>query len=142
VEPSKVVPLQDPNRLKWSPDGKYVARLGPDMISVYEMPAVSLLEKKSIAAKEILDFMWSPKSNMISYWCPAEANHPALINIIRVPERDEISSRKLFDVSEGRMVGSGRHLFKHLLVSLTHIHTLSHTHRYGRMKETTCVCTW
>ena len=104
VEPSKVVPLQDPNRLKWSPDGKYVARLGPDMISVYEMPAVALLEKKSIAAKEILDFMWSPKSNMISYWSPAEANHPALINIIRVPERDEISSRKLFDVSEGRMV--------------------------------------
>ena len=103
---SKVVSLQDPNQLKWSPDGKYVARLGPDMISVYELPGVTLLEKKSIAAKEILDFMWSPKSNMISYWSPAEANHPALINIIRVPERDEISSRKLFDVSEGTMVSA------------------------------------
>ena len=99
-----MTPLQEPNRLKWSSDGKYLARLGPDMISVYELPEMTLLDKKSIAAKEILDFMWSPKSNLISYWSPAEANHPAIINILRVPERDEISSRKLFDVSDGRMV--------------------------------------
>lgn len=75
------------------------------MISVYELPSMTLLDRKSISAKEILDFMWSPKSNKISYWAPAEANHPALVYIINVPGREEISSRKLFDVTEGKMVG-------------------------------------
>ena len=104
VDSDKVQPIQEPNRLKWSADGKYVARLGCDMISVYELPSMTLLEKKSIAAKDVLDFVWSPKSNMISYWSPAVANHPALINIIRIPERIDLCSRKLFDVTDGRMV--------------------------------------
>jgi hypothetical protein len=38
--------LQDPNRLKWSPDGKYVAKLdihqsGTDIISIFEQGASS-----------------------------------------------------------------------------------------------------
>jgi translation initiation factor 3 subunit B len=96
--------VQEPNRLKWSADGKYLARLGCDIIQVYELPSMTLLDKKSIAAKDVLDFTWSPRSNMISYWSPAVGNHPALINIIKLPERLDICSRKLFDVSDGRMV--------------------------------------
>jgi translation initiation factor 3 subunit B len=104
VFPDKVQHIQEPNRLKWSHDGKYLARLGPDVISVYELPSMALLDKKSIAAKDVLDFVWSPKSNMISYWSPAVGNHPSLINIIKVPERTDICSRKIFDVTDGRMV--------------------------------------
>jgi len=100
----KVVPIQEPNRLKWSPDGKYVARIGNDIVSVYTLPNMTLLDKKSIAAKEVLDFVWSPKSSMISYWSPAVGNHPALINIMKLPERTDLCSRKLFDVTDGRMV--------------------------------------
>lgn len=65
---------------------------------------MNLLEKKSIAAKDVMDFMWSPRSNMISYWSPAVGNHPALINIISIPDRTNICSRKIVDVKEGRMV--------------------------------------
>ena len=104
VPADQVTAVQEPNRLKWSADGKYLARLGCDLIQVYELPHMSLLDKKSIAAKDILDFTWSPRSNMISYWSPAVGNHPALINIIKLPERLDICSRKLFDVSDGRMV--------------------------------------
>jgi translation initiation factor 3 subunit B len=100
----QVTAVQEPNRLKWSADGKYLARLGCDIIQVYELPFMQLLDKKSIAAKDVLDFTWSPRSNMISYWSPAVGNHPALINIIKLPERLDICSRKLFDVSDGRMV--------------------------------------
>jgi uncharacterized protein with WD repeat len=100
----KVIPVQEPNRLKWSPDGKYVARIGCDIVSVYALPNMQLLDKKSIAAKEVLDFVWSPKSNMISYWSPAVGNHPALINIMKLPEREDLCSRKLVDVVDGRMV--------------------------------------
>lgn len=103
VPADKVIPLQNPNILKWSYDGKYLARLGPDIISVYSMPSAALLDSKSIAAKDVLDFVWSPYSNMISYWSPAVGNHPALISIIQIPSRNELCSRKLFDVSDGRM---------------------------------------
>ena len=104
VPAEHVTAVQEPNRLKWSADGKYLARLGCDIIQVYELPSMTLLDRKSIAAKDILDFTWSPRSNMISYWSPAVGNHPALINIIKLPERLDICSRKLFDVSDGRMV--------------------------------------
>jgi translation initiation factor 3 subunit B len=104
VPSDKVTPIQEPNRLKWSPDGNYVARLGNDIISVYTLPSMTLLEQKSIAAKDVLDFVWSPKSNQISYWSPAVGNHPALISIIRIPSRQDVCSRKLFDVTDGRMV--------------------------------------
>ena len=116
VPSEKVSPLQDPNRLKWSADGKYLARLGPDIIQVYELPMMTLLDKKSIAAKDVLDFVWSPRSNMMSYWSPAVGNHPALINIIKLPEREDICSRKLFDVSDGRMVwqNEGEYLCVHM----------------------------
>lgn len=115
-EHHNVLPIQEPNRLKWSPDGKYVARLGPDIISVYQLPSMTLLDKKSIACREILDFVWSPRKSMISYWSPSVGNHPALINIISIPERETMSSRKLFDVTDGRMVwqNEGDYLCVHM----------------------------
>jgi translation initiation factor 3 subunit B len=112
----KVTPIQEPNRLKWSPDGKYLARLGNDMITVRQLPSMAILGKKSIAANEVLDFVWSPRSNLISYWSPAVGNYPAMINIIKVPEREDICSRKLFDVTDGRMVwqNEGDYLCVHM----------------------------
>lgn len=104
VPSDKVMPLQEPNRFKWSSDGKYIARLGCDILSVYELPSMNLIDRKSIAAKDCLDFSWSPRSNMISFWSPANGNYPAQINIINIPERKEICSRKLVDVTDGRMV--------------------------------------
>jgi translation initiation factor 3 subunit B len=116
VSSDKVTPIQEPNRLKWSPDGQYLARLGNDIISVYQLPSMALLEQKSIAAKDVLDFVWSPKSNQISSWSPAVGNHPALISIIRLPSRQDVCSRKLFDVTDGRMVwqNEGDYLCVHM----------------------------
>lgn len=110
VPTSKVVALQDPNKLKWSRDGKYVARLGVGIIQVYETPSMKLLDSKSIAAKDVMDFQWSPgggdgaDSNMISYWSPASGNLPAIISVIQIPDRTVISSRKLFDVQDNKMI--------------------------------------
>lgn len=100
----KVEPLQEPNRFKWSPDGQYTARVGADMLSVYTLPDMQLVDKKSIPTKEIIDFSWSPKSNLISYWSPAVGNHPAVINIIKIPSKDLLCSRKFFDVVECKMI--------------------------------------
>ena len=112
IAKDQVRPLQDPNRLKWSPDGKYVAKIGVDVISVYQLPEMVLLDRKSIPAPNVLDFQWSPASNRISYYVPASGNHPALINIIEIPSRKDVCSRKAFDVVSGRMCwhGGGQYL--------------------------------
>jgi len=113
IEASAIKAMQDPNKLKWSADGQFFARVSADMISIYRInntPAspqdskVELLDSKSFAAQDVLDFVWSPKANLISYWSPAVGNHPALISIVQIPERREIGSRKLVDVIDGKML--------------------------------------
>lgn len=104
VNGSKVIALQDPNTFKWSSDGKYVARVGIDTVSVYELPSMALLGKKSIAAKDVQDFSWSPRGPYLAYWAPSFGNLPSVVNIIEVPSREIVCSRKLFDVSDGKLL--------------------------------------
>jgi translation initiation factor 3 subunit B len=114
----KVTPMMEPNRLKWSPDGSYVARLGCDIITVYDVPSMTILDKKSLAAKDVLEFVWCPSAsrNVLSYWSPAVGNHPALISVVSLPDRTEVCSRKLFDVMDGKMVwqNDGDYLCVHM----------------------------
>jgi len=139
VPVDKVVPKMEPNRLKWSPDGQYLARLGCDLIQVYQMPSpgkeFGLLDKRSLSATNVLEFAWSPRSTMISYWSPAVGNHPALINIVRLPGREDICSRKLFDVLDGRMVWQNEG--EYLCVYMTKIQGKKKTHvlMFFRVKE-------
>ena len=115
---AKVTPMMEPNRLKWSPDGSYVARLGCDIITVYDVPSMAILDKKSLAAKDVLEFAWCPSvnRNVLSYWSPAVGNHPALISVVSLPDRKEVCSRKLFDVLDGKMVwqNDGDYLCVHM----------------------------
>jgi translation initiation factor 3 subunit B len=113
----KVIALQEPNAFKWSSDGKYVARVGIDCISVYELPSMTLLGKKSIAAKDVQDFSWSPRGNTLAYWAPSSGgNLPSVVNIVEVPSREVLSSRKLFDVSDGKLLwqNDGDYLCVHM----------------------------
>lgn len=104
VHGSKVTAMQDPNTFQWSADGKYVARVGIDIISVYELPSMNLAGKKSIAAKDVQDFVWAPRGNLMAYWAPSFGNLPSVINVLEMPSREIVSSRKLFDVSDGKML--------------------------------------
>ena len=54
---------------------------------------MALVEERSIPAKDVLEFEWSPRANVISYWTPTVSNSPALVSIIKVPEKTEICSR-------------------------------------------------
>jgi translation initiation factor 3 subunit B len=106
---NKVTALQFPNRFKWSSDGKYVARLAVGILQIYEIvlsenPPMRLLDKKSLAAKDVLGFNWSPRGNLLAYWSPAHGNLPAMINIVSIPSREVVCSRKIFDVQDGRMI--------------------------------------
>lgn len=101
---NQVQPLMDPNHLKWSYDGKYLARLGCDIIQIFELPNLALLERRSLPAKDVMDFSWSPASNMVSYYSPTIGNLPAIINIVSIPDRTIVGSRKVFDVVDCKMV--------------------------------------
>jgi translation initiation factor 3 subunit B len=140
VEGGHVQPLQEPNRLKWSPNGQYVARLGCDIISIYSLPSMQLLDKKSLPALNSLDFVWCPYASpdgkqMISYWAPAVGNQPASINIISIPDRANISTRRLFDVHDGRMVWQNEGTY--LCVYMTKVQNRKRTNvlMFFRVKE-------
>lgn len=135
-----VVALQNPNLMKWSPDGKFLARLGCDAISIYSLPDMTLLDKKSLAAKDLLDFAWSPKprkdgGNMIAYWSPAYGNFPALISIVGVPDRKEICSRKLFDILDGRMVWQNEGDYLCVYMTKLHAKKRSYISMFFRFRE-------
>ena len=107
--------------LKWSPDDRYVARITPgQQISVYELPGMGLLDKKSIKIEGVVDYEWCPlgdrdreeaekdsksnvggkgkkqKENMLAYWTPEIANQPALVSLMSVPSRTVLRSKNLF----------------------------------------------
>lgn len=86
---------------KWSFDDLYLAKMttGPQgAISVFEAPGMGLLEKKSIKVENIQDFYWSPSEHTISFWTPEEGNIPARVTLIKIPTREIIRTKNLFNV--------------------------------------------
>jgi translation initiation factor 3 subunit B len=57
-----------PPPFQWSYDDAYLARIGKDLVSIYETPSMKLLDRRSLAADGIHEFQWSPKANILAYW--------------------------------------------------------------------------
>lgn len=93
-----------PPPFQWSHDDKYLARMGKDMVSIYETPSMKLLERRSLGTPGIHEFQWSPKANVIAYWAPEVANSPAHVDLIAIPSREKLRQKNLFNVSKCSMV--------------------------------------
>eukprot|EP00571_Detonula_confervacea_P011392 CAMPEP_0172302166 /NCGR_PEP_ID=MMETSP1058-20130122/3911_1 /TAXON_ID=83371 /ORGANISM="Detonula confervacea, Strain CCMP 353" /LENGTH=719 /DNA_ID=CAMNT_0013012549 /DNA_START=61 /DNA_END=2220 /DNA_ORIENTATION=- len=93
-----------PPPFQWSHDDQYLARMGKDLISVFETPSMKLLDKRSLAADGIHEFQFSPKANIIAYWAPEHKNQPAHVDIIEIPSRKKLRQKNLFNVSLCSMV--------------------------------------
>jgi translation initiation factor 3 subunit B len=52
----------------WSHDDQYFARMGKDLISIFETATMKLLDKRSLSTDGINEFQWSPKANILAYW--------------------------------------------------------------------------
>ena len=85
---------------RWSHDDKYLARMGEDVLSVYETPSFGLLDKKSIKIPGIRDFSWSPTDNVLAYWVPEDKDVPARVTLLEIPNRNEIRNKNLFNVAD------------------------------------------
>lgn len=112
--------------LKWSPDGKYVARVTPGVqISVYALPDFGLVDKKSIKIEGVVDFEWCPlgdkdleedakdtkaktpkksRESILAYWTPEIANQPARVTLLSFPSRTQLRSKNLFNVSDASQI--------------------------------------
>jgi translation initiation factor 3 subunit B len=118
--------------LKWSGDDKYVARVTPgQQISVYELPSMGLLGKKSVKIEGVVDFEWCPlgdkdrdegdktsaikgssgaakaprkipKENMLVFWTPEVQNQPARVTLMSLPNRTVLRQKNLFNVTDVR----------------------------------------
>lgn len=95
-----------PHQFKWSFDDSFIARLGKDkagtgdVITVYELPSMGLLDKKSLRADGAREFHWSPAANSLAYWAPEMGNAPARVTLVSLPSRDELRQKNLFHVSD------------------------------------------
>jgi len=95
--------------LQWSGgiDDKYVAKISPagDAVQVYELPEMTLLDRKSIKLDALKECQWSPRDPMLAAYQAEDAtgNRPARVVLIKIPERTEVRQKNLFNVSEARM---------------------------------------
>mmetsp|Transcript_39693 Transcript_39693/g.112613 ORF Transcript_39693/g.112613 Transcript_39693/m.112613 type:complete len:705 (-) Transcript_39693:127-2241(-) len=84
---------------------KYFARMGKNMISVYEAPEMGLLDKKSIRLDCLQDFSWCPTQPIIAAFQTEQSggNLPARVTLIKIPERTELRQKNLFAVAAAKM---------------------------------------
>ncbi|KAF5743376.1 hypothetical protein HS088_TW09G01444 [Tripterygium wilfordii] len=86
-------------------EDKYFARLGKNMISVYETETFSLVDKKSLKVENVLDFSWSPTDPIIALFVPelGGGNQPARVSLVQIPSKEELRQKNLFSVSDCKM---------------------------------------
>lgn len=60
------------------------------------------LDKKNIVIPAIQDFQWSPVDNYIAYWTPGDKRVPCRVSMMKIPSKDELASRNMFNVDSVR----------------------------------------
>ncbi|KAI9026102.1 eukaryotic translation initiation factor eIF2A-domain-containing protein [Hyaloraphidium curvatum] len=101
---------------KWTPDDVYLTRMTPEGLSVYQTPDMGLLDKKSIKVEEIQGFAVSPGSDVVAYWTPEIGNNPARVTLMKLPSKEILRTKNLFNVKECRIIfhPSGSHVAVHV----------------------------
>ncbi|KAI7751847.1 hypothetical protein M8C21_011255 [Ambrosia artemisiifolia] len=102
------VDMHVPLRLcRWSGgnEDKYFARLGKNVISVYETKTFNLIDTKSIKAENVMDFCWSPTDSIIAFFVPELScgNQPARMSLFQIPSKVELRQKNLFSVNDCKM---------------------------------------
>ncbi|KAL6964896.1 Eukaryotic translation initiation factor 3 subunit B [Sarracenia purpurea var. burkii] len=86
-------------------DDKYFARIGKNVISVYETETFTLIDKKSIKVDNVMDFSWSPTEPILALFVPelGGGNQPARVSLVQIPSKEELRQKNLFSVSDCKM---------------------------------------
>lgn len=103
--------------VKWSYDDRYVARVGPNALAIYDTEDnFSLLDKKPVKIDDIVDFEWAPAgvkfaatkqndplSHVLAYWTPETSNQTARVALFEVPTKKILRTINLFQVSDCKL---------------------------------------
>lgn len=103
--------------LKWSHDDKYVARIGPNALAIYDTTQeFALTDKKPVKIDDIVDFEFAPagvqlagsKKNdpetyILAYWTPETSNQTARVTVLNVATKQVLRTINLFQVSDVKL---------------------------------------
>ena len=89
--------------VKWSSNSEYFARIGNDILSVFNASTMTLVDGKSIKCEGVSDFDWSPKDSTIAFWAPELGNNPARVSIVEIPSKAIVRTKNLYLVSECKL---------------------------------------
>jgi len=95
----------------WSHDDKYLARvqvlvskkqegIKREVISVYELPGMNLVNKKSMDVPGVREVMWSPSDNILSYWVPELGDVPARVGLVEFPSQKKLREMHIYSVED------------------------------------------
>ncbi|CAL9067771.1 eukaryotic translation initiation factor 3 subunit B-like [Musa acuminata AAA Group] len=86
-------------------EDKYFARMGKNVISVYETETFTLIDKKSMKVENVVDFSWSPTDPILALFVPelGGGNQPARVSLVQIPGKEELRQKNLFSVSDCKM---------------------------------------
>ncbi|XP_073111676.1 eukaryotic translation initiation factor 3 subunit B [Elaeis guineensis] len=86
-------------------EDKYFARIGKNVISVYETETFTLIDKKSLKVENVMDFSWSPTDPIVALFVPelGGGNQPARVSLVQLPGKEELRQKNLFSVSDCKM---------------------------------------
>lgn len=64
-----------------SREDRYFARIGKNVIAVYETETFTLVDKKSMKVDNVVDFSWSPTDPILALYVPEQGggNQPARV---------------------------------------------------------------
>eukprot|EP00472_Partenskyella_glossopodia_P013131 CAMPEP_0197525686 /NCGR_PEP_ID=MMETSP1318-20131121/13885_1 /TAXON_ID=552666 /ORGANISM="Partenskyella glossopodia, Strain RCC365" /LENGTH=712 /DNA_ID=CAMNT_0043079365 /DNA_START=32 /DNA_END=2170 /DNA_ORIENTATION=+ len=85
---------------EWSCDDKYTCRARDDKISVFEVPSMNLLDKKSITRKSVQTAKFSPSNPLIAAWVPENGAIPASMHIIEIPSKKVVRERHFYSIND------------------------------------------
>ncbi|KAF6171307.1 hypothetical protein GIB67_036975 [Kingdonia uniflora] len=86
-------------------EDKYFARIGKNVISVYETETFTLIDKKSLKVENVIDLSWSPTDSILAIFVPelGGGNQPARVSLFQIPGKEELRQKNLFSVSDCKM---------------------------------------
>ena len=98
--------------LQWSFDGKYLARVMPKGISVYEAPAMTQLDNKAIAIPNVTEVAWCPTRNLLAYSMLDAASSQSVVAVMDIPSRRLLAEKHKFEVVSATLhwQASGKYL--------------------------------
>ena len=105
---------------RWSGgrDDKYFARMGKNVLSVYETETFSLVDKKSLKVENIMDFCWSPTDPIIALFVPemGGGNQPARVRLCFFVICTGIEIIYFFIILNGHIIYQPLYLFFYIFI--------------------------